>query len=68
MKFFANRFGQLCAVVALCSIFLAGCAGNKTSTSESVKYANPGNPGAKLDIKSVLVPDQMNLLYFYADW
>ena len=68
MKQFPTIPGRLLAILALTSLLICGCSSSKPSDSDSVKYANRGNPGAKLDVKSVLVPDQMNLVYFYADW
>ena len=63
------QFSKCLAVALLVALSLAGCSGKQyPADSSEVKYANRGNPGAKLQVKSLLTPDEMNLIYFYADW
>jgi hypothetical protein len=56
------------AGVLLTSILLAGCSKDYPADSGAITYANRTSPGSELKVKSVLVPDKMNIVYFYADW
>lgn len=57
------------SLLALALLLVAGCAGKQYPADKSkVKYANRNSPGSKLEVKSMLTPDEMNLVYFFADW
>ena len=50
-------------------LFLAGCVSKHYPADQGkIKYANRNSPGSKLEVKSLLSPKEMNLIYFYADW
>lgn len=55
-------------LILLSAVCLIGCGKDYPSDTGSIKYANRTSPGSKLEVKSVLVPDKMNIIYFYADW
>lgn len=58
---------RIIAALSIC-LLLAGCGKDYPADTNGVKYANRTSPGAKLDVKKVLEPEKMNLIYFYADW
>lgn len=53
-------------IISLLVLVLAGCA--QGPPPDSSKVINPGNPGAKVELAAELIPDQINLVYFHADW
>ncbi len=57
------------ASVLLCAALLSGCASKSyPADTSSIIYANRASVGSKLQVKGLLVPQKMNIIYFYADW
>lgn len=61
---------RISTLVFLGVLALFACASKEyPSDNSNVKYANRGKPGARLVFDDrLLVPDKVNVLYFYADW